>query len=168
MREITNEEIEFLQHILYNMKPEVVDGYFRYRIYDNGIRRVFKRSRLIMQLHLYKMLESWEIVHHKDGDRSNDSIENLEVLNASNHAAKHHRVIGSMPKNWKPANTTPNHIQDRIKEISNGMVKINCSEISRRLKREGVEISSMAVKKYLPKASLKSNQKVLKRKSNLK
>jgi len=43
-----------------------------------------------MQLFLNKKLDIWEVVHHKDGDKTNDSVENLEVLDASNHTSLHH------------------------------------------------------------------------------
>ena len=46
--------------------------------------------RLIMAEHLGRMLGQREVVHHKDGDRQNNAIENLELM-ASNkeHAATH-------------------------------------------------------------------------------
>jgi hypothetical protein len=36
--------------------------------------------RLVMEQMLCRFLEEWEIVHHKDGDRSNNTWENLELL----------------------------------------------------------------------------------------
>ena len=46
--------------------------------------------RLVMSEHLGRLLEPGEVVHHKDGNRSNNAIENLELM-ASNkeHAATH-------------------------------------------------------------------------------
>lgn len=46
--------------------------------------------RLIMSEHLGRLLEAHEVVHHKDGSRSNNAIENLELLQShKEHAAVH-------------------------------------------------------------------------------
>lgn len=45
--------------------------------------------RYVMSLHLGRWLERDEVVHHKDKDRTNNSLENLELTNASDHAKLH-------------------------------------------------------------------------------
>lgn len=42
-----------------------------------------------MEKHLGRKLRSDEVVHHKDGDKSNNSIENLEVMTLSEHSRFH-------------------------------------------------------------------------------
>jgi hypothetical protein len=49
----------------------------------NGIQ--VREHRWIMEQHLGRKLESWEHVHHIDGDHLNNSIDNLEVLSNSEH-----------------------------------------------------------------------------------
>lgn len=52
-------------------------------------------SRWLMEQHLGRQLERTEHVHHRDGDKTNDVLENLEVVPAGEHAAHHAR-----PTEW--------------------------------------------------------------------
>lgn len=47
------------------------------------------RYRLIMEAHLGRYLTSEEVVHHINGDCTDDRIENLQVTNLSEHAKTH-------------------------------------------------------------------------------
>lgn len=48
-----------------------------------------KEHRLVMENHLGRKLCSDEIVHHKDHDRSNNDISNLEIMTRSEHSRLH-------------------------------------------------------------------------------
>lgn len=45
--------------------------------------------RLVMEAHLERRLQQYEEVHHLDGDRSNNQLMNLELLEKVDHATYH-------------------------------------------------------------------------------
>jgi hypothetical protein len=55
-------------------------------IYIEGVQ--VREHRWIMEQHLGRKLESWEHVHHIDGNHLNNNIENLEVLSNADHQRK--------------------------------------------------------------------------------
>ena len=46
--------------------------------------------RYVMEQHLGRKLRSDEIVHHKDEDKLNNDISNLEIMDRAQHASHHH------------------------------------------------------------------------------
>ena len=102
-----------------------------------------------MQLHLNKWLESFEIIHHKDGNKKNDSLENLEVQLLGDHVSNHHAGSHKIGK-YSPSNKLNKSKVKMIFKLSKKFINKkgipNYSAIGRELK-----ISGLTVSKYLNK-----------------
>lgn len=65
-------------------------GYIEGRVWISETKKIsVKQHRYIMEKHLGRKLSLNEDVHHIDGNKQNNSIENLEVITHSNHSILH-------------------------------------------------------------------------------
>lgn len=94
MKELTKEKREFLEEALIKWRKELSKG--RWRLTKSYIKEGVKHtlhlrhSRVIVQLALNKELEIWEHVHHINNNRSDDSLENLQVMTDAEHISLTH------------------------------------------------------------------------------
>lgn len=73
---------------------ETKEGYlFINRRFSDGRSRSIYLHRMVMMEKLGRDLNSNEVVHHIDGNKKNNSIENLELTTASEHARIHRKEM---------------------------------------------------------------------------
>ena len=64
-------------------------GYIEGRVFRNGGYRHVRQHRWIMEQHLGRKLPSKEIVHHLNGDKMDNGIDNLLILTNGSHTREH-------------------------------------------------------------------------------
>ncbi len=73
-------------------------GYRERRVLLNGKNTRVLEHRYVMEQHLGTKLTYWTDVHHIDGNKTNNQIDNLQLLSKSEHTKLHNSVRGQRVK----------------------------------------------------------------------
>ena len=65
------------------------DGREHVVLYNGEHRKTISYPRFLIETKLGRKLKEDEIVHHKDGDKSNNNLSNLKIIERSKHSSKH-------------------------------------------------------------------------------
>lgn len=79
---------------------------------DNKSR--VREHRLMMESHIGRLLNRNELVHHLNGDKTDNRIENLAIINQAEHMSLHHKGV----KNPKKASRGCRHSEDIVSSTS--------------------------------------------------
>lgn len=83
----------------WNIEKVVSKGEYNYAVvkdHPNSIEFGYVlEHRVVVENHLKRLLNANEVVHHINGDKKDNRIENLEVLNAKTHAKLHGLLHGT-------------------------------------------------------------------------
>lgn len=81
--------------------------------------------RVIMEIRLGRILGAREIVHHRDGNKKNNNVRNLEVMTLSQHTSLHMRERGYSLTVFRCSSC--GSMTERRANRTKGMVALYCS-----------------------------------------
>lgn len=110
----------------------------------NGLNNFELYSRYIMEQHTGRKLKSEEIVHHKNENKMDDRIGNLEIMTRSEHTHCHRK--GKKPD--AGIRRAADYFRQRRKRLMPLVVKLSKDNSMRKVSKK-LKISRMIVKKIL-------------------
>lgn len=134
MKEITYED---LQRANETIKTTDIKG--KPRLQKNGYMTLCIKNvkyyvhRLVMEQHLGRKLKKNEQVHHINGIKTDNRIENLEIINFKEHQRKHAKInqFGKNRKGISPTNKTQQEKIIKIQELRRNGLHLEeiCKEV---------------------------------------
>lgn len=143
MERVSFDERKFLISLLSKHK-EIKNGYYYYT--HKG--KHYKEHRILMELILGRKLRMDEVVHHKDHNKLNNRINNLEVMKLSDHNSLHHAGLKKPTTNQNPPHKLSEDKIKKIKELSKTILKKNGKPHFSKIAKE-LEISDFTVARHL-------------------
>jgi hypothetical protein len=90
MEELTQEDRDFFNNLREKCCRQKKKGYIYYIYFNGKTKKSYKRSRILYQIYHNVKLSRFDIIHHKDENKENDNINNLELKNLEEHISGHH------------------------------------------------------------------------------
>jgi hypothetical protein len=99
--------------------------------------------RVIMEQHLGRRLGRFEVVHHKNGDRQDNRLENLEVMSLSDHARLHWSLE---PRHYSPTEAERAHLRSLHQGSKSPSAKLDDDKVRwiRQQRKNGVPCRVLA------------------------
>ena len=116
----------------------MVDNYKMLRFKENGKIIHIREHRKIMEEYLGRKLGINETVHHKNGNKRDNRIENLEIIERSKHSELYNKKVNKIKFNCSFCNKenciTEKRYNYRIKHSPNGNLYCSrkCFGLSKR------------------------------------
>lgn len=132
---------------MWNIEKIVSKGDYDYAVvkgHPNATKNSYVlHHRIVMENHLNRLLNSNEVVHHKNGNKKDNRIENLELLTSSEHSTLHGLDKGRLWVELKcPSCNTIFHKEKRLCHIAKRGFFSSCSntcrgQFSRKIQLQG-------------------------------
>ena len=145
---IREDERAFLWEILEKgeKKGEYKNSKEYVRFYYKG--KNYKRSRILYQIYHNVILYDDEVIHHKDRNKQNDKITNLELKTRYQHTSEHNVDLRKKHKERVKSNKLNKEIIGKILQLKQEQIdkgiKVNYSKIARE-----VGTSNQNVRRYI-------------------